>query len=56
VATGITDLKDMDDAHITAYVSEFVYYLRNLDAQGTPLYEADGITKVLDTVSYARNL
>lgn len=56
VATGITDLKDMDNAHIIAYVSELVYYLRNLDAQGTPLYEADGITKVLDTVSYARNL
>lgn len=56
LATGIIDLKDMDNALIIAYVSEFVYYLRGLDAEGTPLYEADGITKVLDTVSYARNL
>lgn len=55
LATGISDLTDATAAQITAYVVQFVYYLREKDAAGQPVYEADGITKVLSSVPYAKN-
>lgn len=54
VATGVTDVSEMTTEEIIATVTTFVYYLRELEAAGTPLFEADGITKVLATVPYAR--
>lgn len=56
IATGVTDLKDKTVAEITAYVVQFIYYLRDLDEKGTPAYESDGITKVLDTIPYSKNV
>lgn len=52
VATGASDLSDMSAAQVQAYVITFIYHLRSLDEQGNTLYEADGVTKVLDTISY----
>lgn len=54
IATRVTDLKEAQLAKIKAVVHQFVYYLKNLDAQGKTLYEADGKTKVLDTIPYAK--
>ena len=54
VATGVTDLKGAQIAKIKVLVKQFIYYLKNLDAQGKTLYEADGKTKVLDTIPYAK--
>ncbi|MCM1177454.1 MAG: DUF4843 domain-containing protein [Clostridium sp.] len=56
IATGVTDLKDKSISEITAYVIEFVYYLRELDANGETVYEKDGVTKVLDNIPYAKNM
>ena len=56
LATGITDMSQMTSLQVTAYVSTFVYYLRALDEQGTPVYEADNQTKVLDTIPYNKNI
>lgn len=56
IATGVTDLKGASIAKINALVMQFVYYLQNLDAQGKTLYEADGKTKVLDTVPLAKSI
>lgn len=55
LATGISDLTEATAAQIAAYVVQFVYYLREKDAAGEPVYEADGLTKVLSTVPYAKN-
>lgn len=52
IATGVSDLNDKTTAEITAYVSDFVYYLRKLDDQGKTVYESDGKTKVLDSINY----
>ena len=52
VATGKSDLTGMSVAQVQAYVITFIYHLRELDEQGQTLYEADGVTKVLDTISY----
>ena len=52
IATGISDLSDMSVPDIQAYVRMYVSYLQQLDAEGTPLYESDGQTKVLDTIVY----
>ena len=54
IATGISDLSGMKISEIKAYVVQFVNYLIELDNKGDTLFEADGITKVLDTVSYAK--
>lgn len=56
IATGITDMSQMTSLQVTAYVSTFVYYLRDLDVQGTPVYESDNQTKVLDTIPYNKNI
>lgn len=55
LATGISDLTDATAAQIAAYVVQFVYYLREKDAAGQPVYEADGMTMVLSSVPYAKN-
>ena len=52
VATGASDLSTLSNNEIIAYVREFIYYLRRMDAAGTPVYEADGVTKVLDSINY----
>lgn len=53
IATGLTDIpEDMPVAEISAYVRMFIYYLREKDAANETVYEADGITKVLDTISF----
>lgn len=52
IATGVSDLSDMNVPDIQAYVRMYVSYLQKLDAEGTPLYEEDGKTKVLDTIVY----
>ena len=52
VATGVSDLSTLSNNEIIAYVREFIYYLRRMDAAGTPVYEADGVTKVLDSINY----
>lgn len=52
IATGVSDLSDKTTEEVTAYVREFIYYLRRLDDQGKTLYESDGKTKVLDTINY----
>lgn len=56
LATGMTDLSGQDYYHIVAYVSDFVYYLRDLDAKGQTVYEEDGVTKVLSSVPYAKKI
>lgn len=52
IATGVSDLSDMSIGEISSYVRAFVYYLRELDAKGTPLYEKDGKTKVLASITF----
>lgn len=52
IATGVSDLSKMSNAEISSYVRAFVYYLRELDSKGTPLYEKDGVTKVLSTIRF----
>ena len=51
-ATGVSDFADASVDEMIAYTREFVYYLRRLDEAGTPAYEADGITKIIDTINY----
>ena len=52
IATGVSDLSEMDNSEIDAYVREYVYYLRKQDAKGTPVLEKDG-SKVLDTINFS---
>ena len=54
--TGISDMTDMSIEKITAYVSTLIYHLRNLDEVGTPVYESDGKTKVIDTIPYNNSI
>ena len=53
IATGISDITGMDVSEISAYARMFVYYLREMDLAGTPVYEEDGVTKVLDTINFS---
>lgn len=52
IATGKSDLTGLSASQVQAYVITFIYHLRELDENGNTLYEADGVTKVLDTISY----
>jgi hypothetical protein len=55
-ATGVSELDPKEQAKLTAYVMQFVNYLRKMDAEGKTVYENDGVTKVLDSVSYAKQM
>ena len=52
VATGVTDLENVDTMMMKALTTTFVYYLRDLSEKGTPAYESDGVTTILATVPY----
>lgn len=52
-ATGIDDLSDMDFFNIGTYIRVFYYWLLAKDEAGETVYEADGVTKVLSTITYA---
>ena len=52
IATGISDLSDKTVVEITAYVSTFVYYLREQASNGNVIYEQDGVTRMIDTIPY----
>ena len=52
-STGVSDLSGMDVTEISAYVRMFIYYLREMDLAGTPVYESDGVTKVLSTINFS---
>lgn len=52
-ATGVNDLTGMDNLLVGTYVRIFVYWLREKDKAGETVYEADGTTKVLSTITYA---
>jgi hypothetical protein len=51
-ATGEWDLSEKTSDEIIGYVRDFIYYLRAMDDVNTPVYEADGSTKVLDSITY----
>ncbi len=56
LATGISDMTDMSAEKVKSYVTTFVYYLWALDEKGQTVYEADGQTKVVDSIPYSKNL
>ncbi len=52
-ATGVSDLRDMDFYNLGTYIRIFYTWLMEKEEAGTPLYEADGQTKVISTITYA---
>ncbi len=52
-ATGEHDLTDVGSLDIGTMTREFVYWLRDKDEAGDTVYEADGVTKVVDSITYA---
>ncbi len=52
-ATGEHDLTGVGSLDIGTMTREFVYWLRDKDEAGDTVYEADGETKVVDTITYA---
>ncbi len=52
-ATGEHDLSGLDVVDLGSYVRMFVYWLRAREDAGETVYEADGVTKVEDSITYA---
>lgn len=52
-ATDMSDLTGVSNLDVGTYVRVFVYWLREKDSAGQTVHEADGVTKVLSTITYA---
>ncbi len=51
-ATGEWDMSEVNADDFVSYVRTFIYYLRRMDDEHTTVYESDGTTKVLDSITY----
>lgn len=50
------DLDNCKIEELMAYITDFIYYLRELDKAGKSVYEEDGRTKVIDGIPYSKKI